>query len=49
MVDDRREVGWAVEADRLQALVICLHHSIYTCTVWVLGIAILEDTKREGG
>lgn len=46
MVDHRGEVGGTIELNRLQALIVRLHHSIYSITIWVLRISILWRQKQ---
>lgn len=47
MVDYGGEVGWSVELNRLQTLVIGLQDAIYTVTVGVLYVTVLERRTTE--
>lgn len=47
VVDDRGEVGGAVQAHRLETLVVGLHHALDATAVRVLWVAVLKRTKKR--
>lgn len=47
MVDDRGEVGGAIEAHRLETLVVGLHHALDAAAVRVLWVSVLNRNTKK--